>query len=611
MRLAILAASTYAGSDKVSELPTSEIDLDLLGQRLGEQDAGFAVHIFRAERGLAEAVEQVIAEAGEPIDELLFYFLGYAVVTDERGPALLLAGERLGTFSLKRLKRVLVDKAKRGLAVLDTVIAFDPEAEPAEGNRALGGALVDDATPVSLLASCKKEAGTGRAPFTSLVELVLDWHSVKSTELSSDGLYGAMRGEEPMFAELSAVEHFQGSEPFVLLRGSAPASVPPPPAEPSQPIIEDTWEPPAAVTEEECAALLETGRAALEAGEYDPALDAFRKALEASPRNADTYRAVLSAFEKAGRPDGRFHAASVLDVLGAADVNESLLASAHRPEGLLPAQGVLSEEDWKKKLFCPERDADLDAAFAALDQATLLVGVETARRKRRSPALEEATAQDLEKSTTTLARTLAWSARLFGFVRPRFHVLESVSGAGLAVAPVEEATLVAGKALGSGLSLPELVFLWSRTLVLLRPEHRAVALFTGPNELETLLAAVVALGTDAPRRGLDSDAKLLTRSLRRHLRGPALATAAEAAKKVAGARLGARLAAFRRTVALAGGRAGLLGCGNLELAIKMTERFADPDAGPVEAQVADLMRFSVSAEYAALRERIGVAVKET
>jgi hypothetical protein len=68
MRLAILAASTYAGSDKVSELVTSEVDLDLLGQRLGEQDAGFAVHIFRAERGLAEAVEQVIAEAGEPID---------------------------------------------------------------------------------------------------------------------------------------------------------------------------------------------------------------------------------------------------------------------------------------------------------------------------------------------------------------------------------------------------------------------------------------------------------------------------------------------------------------------------------------------------------------
>jgi hypothetical protein len=609
MRLAILAASSYAGSDKVSELPTSEVDLDLLGQRLGEKDAGFEVRIFRAERGLAEAMEQALAEAGE-LDELLFYFLGYGVVTDERGPALLLAGDRLGTLSLKRLKRVLAEKAKRSLAVLDTSIAFDPVADPEEANRTLGAALVDPTAPVSLLASCKQEVGVGRAPFTSLVELVLDWHAVKSTELSSESLYGAMRAEEPMFAGLRAVEHFPGSEPFVLLRGSAPASVAPPPLESTPPAMEDTWQAPGVPTVEERGTLLEQGRAALEAADVDAALDAFRKALAVTPRDTEVYRSVLSAFERAGRPDGRFHAASVLDALGVADVNESLLASAHRPEGLLPAQGVLSEEDWKGKLFCVERDAELDATFSALGTATLAVGVETAHRKRRSPPLEPSTEQDLEKSTTTLARTLAWSARLLGFVRPRFHVLESVSGVGLAVAPVEEPTLVASKALGSGLSLPELVFLWSRTLVLLRPEHRALALFTGPTELEMLLAAVVSLGADGPRRGLDSDAKLITRSLRRHLRGASLQTATEAARRVTGARLTGRLSEFKKSVALAGGRAGLLGCGNLELAIELTERFADPDAGPVEDQVADLMRFSVSAEYAALRERIGVAVKE-
>jgi hypothetical protein len=607
MRLAILAASSYAGSDKVAELPTSEVDLDLLGQRLGEQDAAFTVHIFRAERGLVEAVDQVIAETSEPIDELLFYFLGYAVVSDERGPALLLAGDRLGTLSLKRLKRVLTEKAKRSLAVLDLSIAFDPEADPGAANHTLASALVDSTTPVSLLASSKQEVGTGRSPFTSMVELVLDWHSVNSAQLSSESLYGAMRAEEPMFAELRAVEHFPGSEPFVLLRGSGPASVPPPTSRPPPP--EDTFQAPAPPTEEERSAFLEQGRAALESAEIDTAIDAFRKALAVTPRDANVYRSLLSAFERAGRPDGRFHAASVLDVLGAADVNESLLASAHRPEGLPPALGVLSEEDWKKKLLCVERDAELDAVFAALDKATLAVGMETVRRKRRTPVLEPSTEQDLEKSTTTLARTLAWSARLLGFVRPRFHVLESVNGVGLAVAPVEEPTLLASRALGSGLSLSELVFLWSRALVLLRPEHRALALFTGPKELETLLLAVVALGADGPRRGLDSDAKLITRSLRRHLRGPALETATEAAKRVRGAELETRLSAFKKSVALAGARAGLLSSGNLELAIELTERFADPDAGPVEDQVADLFRFSVSAEYAALRERIGVAVK--
>jgi hypothetical protein len=605
MRLAILAASSYAGSDKVAELPTSELDLDLLGQRLGEQDAAFTVHIFRAERGLTEAVERVLAEASEPVEELLFYFLGYAVVTDERGPALLLAGDRLGTLSIKRLKRVLTEKAKRSLAVLDLSIAFDPEADPEEANRTLGAALVDATAPVSLLASSRQEVATGRSPFTSLVELVLDWHSVNSAQLSSESLYGAMRAEESMFADLRAVEHFPGSEPFVVLRGSAPPSVPPPASLP--PPADDAAQP-SAEPPVERDTLLEQGRAALEASEIDTALDAFQKALAASPEDADVYRGLLSAFERAGRPDGRFHAASVLDVLGVADVNESLLASAHRPEGLPAALGVLSEEDWKKKLLCIERDAELDAVFAALDKATLAVGLETVRRKRRSPTLEASTEQDLEKSTTTLARTLAWSARLLGFVRPRFHLLESVNGIGLAVAPVEEPTLLASRALGSGFSLPELVFLWSRTLVLMRPEHRALTLFTGPKELETLLAAVVSLGADGPRRGLDSDAKLIARSLRRHLRGPSLEAATAAVQQVRGARLETRLSAYRRSVALAGGRAGLLATGNLELAVELTKRFADADAGPVEDQVADLLRFSVSPEHAALRERIGVAV---
>jgi hypothetical protein len=74
--------------------------------------------------------------------------------------------------------------------------------------------------------------------------------------------------------------------------------------------------------------------------------------------------------------------------------------------------------------------------------------------------------------------------------------------------------------------------------------------------------------------------------------------------------LGERLLYFRRTVSLAGGRAGLLACGNLELAIRLTERFPISDGGALDAQIGDLMRFAVSAEHASLRERIGVAVKE-
>ena len=139
MRIAVIACSPYAQCQKLTELSSVETDVDLLGQRLAEPDAGFVVHSFRAERGLAEAVDQVLAEASEPVDELLFYFAGYAVLNDERGPALLLDGERLSAFSLKRLKRVLAERARSSLAVIDALQRASDQ--PIVRMPTLGGSL--------------------------------------------------------------------------------------------------------------------------------------------------------------------------------------------------------------------------------------------------------------------------------------------------------------------------------------------------------------------------------------------------------------------------------------------------------------------------------------
>ena len=115
MRLAILATSAYAQTDKLTELAEVTWHVDGLAQRLTEPDAGYTVYVSAAERGLAEQVEQLMADASqsEPIEALLFYFAGYAVVSDERGPALLLDGERLSTLSLRRLRR-LRERARSG-----------------------------------------------------------------------------------------------------------------------------------------------------------------------------------------------------------------------------------------------------------------------------------------------------------------------------------------------------------------------------------------------------------------------------------------------------------------------------------------------------------------
>jgi hypothetical protein len=270
---------------------------------------------------------------------------------------------------------------------------------------------------------------------------------------------------------------------------------------------------------------------------------------------------------------------------------------------------VLSEREWQQKLFCLERDSAVDQLLSSLGDAAIAVGLETAGRKKRVPTLDPATEHDLEKSTTTLCRTLLWSSRLLGFPKPRLHVLEAVAG-DMMVAPLSQPTLLAGKALGSGLALPELAFLWARCLVLLRPEHRVLTLLTGPNELESLGRAAMALGNPeaAGGRALGSDAKLFLRALKRHLRAPEREKLGAVTRLVSADALSSQFGNWTFSVERAAGRAGLLACGNLELALRMLVRF--PAANGSSAQQGDdLLAFSVSAEYAALRERLGVALR--
>ncbi len=774
MRLAILAASTYANNQKLRELPQVEAELDVLGQRLTEPDAGFVVHIFSAQRGLAEGIEQLAQTFHEPIESLLFYFCGYAVVSDDRGPALLLDGERLSSLSVKRLRRLLAQLSPSALAILDTVSAFATEPAPREVVAALSLTLQSDESSLhQLLANRPLHSDlSSRSPFTSLVELVLDWQS-NADGLSPEALHAAMRSEEALFSELPAVHYVAGSEPFHILHpGYRPVFSMPAPAGPmldsadaleradalaaagdydnalveytvalgelgpgpsprhsslyvkigvalrtvgraqdalayfdaalgidekntaalsgaaelraeardadaALPLLE-RWlaiEPnalPAAglaakllsesrrftelarlyervlprVTEASVAVELSLDFAALcqdtladpdrataalehaaklapnelrvrepliglcEArGDFERALTHVLAALRVSAPEPERYRAALRLFEKCHRPDGAWNAACVLEELGDADINESLLASTRRPEGLLPARGRIGDDEWSKKLFCSDRNELADELFTVLGEAAVEVGLETARRKRRLPLLDPNSAQDPEKSTATIAKTLLWTAKLLGLAVPRLYVSTELRGE-LFAPPERQPTLIASKSLGSGLELAELSFLWGRHLAFLRPEHRLTLYFPNVAELSELIIAALSLGgaTELPFKKLDGDAKLFARGLKRHLSPQQLTRLKAVAERIRAHQAPHVALSWTRAVEMSTSRAGLLASGNLEIAAKMSERFPlGMQLSPAE-QLSDLMAWCVSADYAALRERLGVNV---
>jgi tetratricopeptide (TPR) repeat protein len=778
MRLAILATSAYAQTDKLTELAEVRWHIDGLAQRLTEPDAGYAVYVLPAERGLAEQVEQLMADASQsgPIEALLFYFAGYAVVSDERGPALLLDGERLSTLSLRRLRRLVSQNAPSSFIVLDTVSAFQ-ERHPIEVVQLLNAVLLGGHAGVHVLAANRPLSNgshdTSSWPFTSLIAMVLDWQA-SNTGLSPGALFAAMRGEEAWFSQIDAVELYEDTSPFTLLTAVAPVAASLPPA--AAPIDTsgdaeargDAWiaqgnftmglaeygaaleklgpertqrhaplyvkaaaallasertadalayyeaaleiqgdltealegaaklrlaagdqdgalellerwlrvDPNAVVATELAARLLSEAKrwdelvglyelvmanvsepaaavelalefaalcrekldappraraALLRASELAPddarvhkllarledRLDNFegamvhlRRMLRSQPGDAATFRTLLRSFERSARADGAWNAACALEVLGDADINESLLAQTHRPEGLLAARGCVSEAHWRERLFCPERERFVDDLFAAIADAIIEVGIETGRRKRRLEQLDPSTAYDPQASTATLAKTLLWSARLLGMQLPKLYVVSDLKTA-FATAPVKEPTLLVSKALGRGLELPELAFLWSRQLAFLRPEHRPIVLFPNVAELASLILAALSLGgtSNVAFKKLEGDAKLFARSLKRHLSPEARQRLEQVVQGFPRRDASARMLAWARAVELAASRAGLLAVGDLELAVKTTRRF--PLGGLVETEdhVQHLLSYSVSEEYETLRSALGVAVK--
>jgi len=853
MRLAICVASAYEQNTSLPQLPGAELDLEAISQRLAQPDAGFSVHAFSALRGLAEGIEQLIDSIAEPIETLLFYFSGYALLSEERGPALLLDGDRIGTFSLRRLSKIVLQAAPEAAILLELVSPPDSYQASSDVVHAVNAALTGVGSPASIITAARPASAANESalsPFSNLLRMVLDWRDPGGA-LSLAALWAGVQSDPALFEEIPAIDFVQGPSDPLLVPAQALLTRPPEHAPPGASLypfatpdlrtyvaeadqlaargehqaaldhyegaraqlsaepgpdhvrlyekigallrkverFEDArayfeaalaidpdaprsldgvtdlslelgdverarawlerWaavDPKALVAHERLLGLqlaagehslaIETRRriahalpdklraadqlyaAALSAEEalgnparaidlleealtFDPsstdvlqrvetllenrrefgrlalvyefsleraetqelaqalarrlgdlcrdqlrdpgrAVRALARAAELEPNNHALFaelsqlfvksgdhvraaelarravaaepkpeylRLALRAFEKSGEHDAAWNAASALDWLGEADINESLAASQHRPEGLLMARGNLTESDWAEGKLAGDADPALIELFWALREGIVEIGMATAKKQRLVPELEPATEQDLAKSTTTLAKTLLWASRLLAVQTPKLFVLPEVPGE-LASVPDKVPVCLASRSVGSGLGLAELAFLWGRHLVQFRREHDLGSFLPDRADQDALLAAALAVGGSPQHelRALDGTAKRFAAGLKKHLRGANVDYVRDIVRRQPQMDPGARLRAYRRRAERAALRAGLLACGDIGIAARLSERFPRGSELSPQERRGDLVSFSLATAYGDLRARLGVAV---
>lgn len=344
-------------------------------------------------------------------------------------------------------------------------------------------------------------------------------------------------------------------------------------------------------------------------GQLDLAVEQYLAGLAFDPRAIVGYRRALRALQKGGQLDRAWNAASALAVLDAASPDELALADAHRPLGLQVARATLSEEHWQGLQIRPQRHRTLERILSLVSGPALKHKLEALRRARQLFVPEPSLRQDPKTSTTTIGRSLAWTARLNAVECPELYVYDSEE-AKMGPVPAVAATSRVSKAFARGFTLPELTFLWGRTLTYFRPEHYLLVFFPSVDEMATLLLAAAAASdwSTERTRGLPPDTARLAAHLRKHVAPPHLAEIREVTQSLTFEKARSRVERWVTAIDEAANRAGLIACGDVRVACAMTRRFPLRGVTVAEAHRSDLLLYSVSPEYAAIRAHLGVAV---
>ena len=143
MRLAFVVGSAYEKNGQLPLLSSAEIDGLYLARLLGLEDVEATVVELPAERGVAERIEQALTDQPGPIESVLVVFVGYGVFSKDRGAALLLDGDRLGTFSFVRLRSLLERYAAASCVIAEVFLIGDGAADLSAASDAIHGALTE------------------------------------------------------------------------------------------------------------------------------------------------------------------------------------------------------------------------------------------------------------------------------------------------------------------------------------------------------------------------------------------------------------------------------------------------------------------------------------
>ncbi len=346
------------------------------------------------------------------------------------------------------------------------------------------------------------------------------------------------------------------------------------------------------------------------AEQIDEAIAEQRVLLEQKPLSVSPYRALYRLYSKKRAADESWCAAGALVFMQQATAEERAFFEQHRVKGMPQVRGRLSNDVWAKHLIHAEENVYISKMFEMITPAALQAKIAMLKAKRQLPDLDKRLLQDPKNSTVTFAKTFFWAANILGVHAPELYVRSDIPGSVVAVPMLPPASL-AGQTVLTGFQPQELTFICGKHLAAYRGEHYIRTLFPSQAELTIMLFAGVTLA--APNTPMPPDMaqqiRMTAQELGRYIQPVQLEGLRAVVKRFIDEGAKANMKRWNFAVEMTAARAGLVLCGDLEIAKKVLSSEQTRPGEPTAAEkMQGLLAYSVSQDYTQVRRALGVAI---
>lgn len=345
----------------------------------------------------------------------------------------------------------------------------------------------------------------------------------------------------------------------------------------------------------------------------DKAAAQHMRMLATEPFKYDSYKALARIYMDSHQYDKRWCVSAALAFLKKADAEEQQFFDQYRPKGLVKAKSPMSPDLWAK-ISQSDENRYISAIFGATWQ-----GVATMREKSYSHkelGIKRKDRLDIATDQQFASKVLYYVAQVLRVPVPEVFVATDDKGGEIQLANFMEKNeltpaFLMRPARFQGQGERDLAFTLARHMTYMRPEYYLKRLL--PTNTELKVAFLSAIAMVQPRFPIPPDMVALVQQYLPQLqqRTPPHATEQLAAvvQRFMQAAPEVNLSKWGHSVDAATYRMGFVLCGDLEVASRLAS--ADPVVvgGPqAKDRIKDLVLYSISEEYFAVRQALGLTI---